>query len=349
TIYLETIEIYHRFLELLWSIVTSILWLYYSNQPPVQLISASNLLLDLRLMLFLRVFKKFGAYFAIIIGVAKKVFCQNFALGYPDFNNDTNNPWNLVNAYYTYFANNNSYSQDPFLVQLPDDNTNMFAQFSSSILAMYNFLAGGNGAFGAWVLQDDSYLTVLVVAFSFIVVVYLMNLFIGLLSNEIQHYNTNEAFLAQKAKIITEIELFYLFPNQRHWINWFPDILYYDAPIDDIRKKIKAADDSNEDKEDLPYISDRLRELAELTKKTENNFDSRFQQIEDKLEGNLKEMKNDFDSKFQQIENKLEGNLKEMKNDFDSKFQQIENILEEILKANRKNLKDDLNEIGKSQ
>ncbi|CAJ0846453.1 9680_t:CDS:2 [Entrophospora sp. SA101] len=91
----------------------------------------------------------------------------------------------------------------------------MFAQSPSSILAMYGFLAEDNGAFGAWVLQDDSYLTVLVVA----------------LSNEIEHYNTNEAFLAQKAKIIIDIELFYLLPNQRYWRNWFPDILYYDTPI----------------------------------------------------------------------------------------------------------------------
>ncbi|CAJ0835283.1 11140_t:CDS:2 [Entrophospora sp. SA101] len=136
-----------------------------------------------------------------------------------------------------------------------------------------------NGAFGAWELQKNSYLTVLVVAFSFIVVVYLMNLFIGLLGNEIQHYNTKEAFLAQKAKI----ELFYLLPNQRHWRNWFPDILSYNAPIDDICKKIKEADDSNENGEDLPYISDKLREFTEgYKKKTENDFDSRFQQIEDK-------------------------------------------------------------------
>ena len=52
-----------------------------------------------------------------------------------------------------------------------------------------------------------------------------MNLFIGLLSNEIKNYNTAEAFLVQKAKVITEIELFYLFPGQRRWKNWFPDIL----------------------------------------------------------------------------------------------------------------------------
>ncbi|CAJ0837570.1 6945_t:CDS:2, partial [Entrophospora sp. SA101] len=257
---------------------------------------------------------------------------QNFALDYPDFNDDTNNPWNLVNKYYTYFANNSLHNQDSFLVQQPDPNTNMFAQFSSSILAMYNFLAGDNGAFEAWVLQDDSYLTVLVVAFSFIVVVYLMNLFIGLLSNEIEHYNTKEAFLAQKAKIIIEIELFYLFPNQHHWRNWFPDILYYDAPIDDIHKKIKEIDDSNEDEEDLPYISDKLRELAETNllkylKKTENDFDSRFQQIEDKLVEVSKKTENDFDSRFQQIENILENNMKEIEKNLKDDLKEMENKL----------------------
>jgi hypothetical protein len=68
-------------------------------------------------------------------------------------------------------------------------------------------------------------LATLVVIFSFTVVVYLLNLFIGLLSNEIANYNIEEAFLAEKAKIINEIELFYLLPNQRRWRDWFPEVL----------------------------------------------------------------------------------------------------------------------------
>src|SRR6185369_5252770 len=80
---------------------------------------------------------------------------------------------------------------------------------------------GDSGAFGPWALHDDTYLPIIVVLFSFIVVVYLMNLFIGLLGSAIDENNTREAFLVQKAKIITEIELFYLFPNQRRWKNWF--------------------------------------------------------------------------------------------------------------------------------
>ena len=87
------------------------------------------------------------------------------------------------------------------------------------------FLIGDSGAFGSWQLQDEPYLAILFIAFSFVVVIYLMNLFIGLLSNAIEKYNIDEAYLAQKAKIIKEIELFYLLPKQRRRKDWFPDIL----------------------------------------------------------------------------------------------------------------------------
>ncbi|CAJ0857409.1 11092_t:CDS:2 [Entrophospora sp. SA101] len=201
-------------------------------------------------MLFLRAFAYFGRYFAIILGVARNVFSflmilfiiilsfshafyillkpiqEDYKFDIPDFiDNDPNNPWNLASKYFTYFKSDKSYNQNSIIVQQPDSNTNMFAHFHSSMLAMYNFLAGNSGAFGSWQLQDDPYLAILFVTFSFVVVIYLMNLFIGLLSNQIEKYNINEAFLAQKAKIIKEIELFYLLPNQRRWREWFPDLL----------------------------------------------------------------------------------------------------------------------------
>ncbi|CAJ0883413.1 7140_t:CDS:2 [Entrophospora sp. SA101] len=170
---------------------------------------------------------------------------MDYTLDVPDFsNNDPNNPWNLASKYFTYFASDNSYNQNSFIVQQPDGNTNMFAYFPTSILAMYYFLAGDIGAFRSWQLQDDPYLAILFVLFSFIVVIYLMNLFLGLIINQIENYNINEAFLAQKAKIIKEIELFYLLPNQRRWREWFPDILSYNAPIEDIRRKIREIDNN---------------------------------------------------------------------------------------------------------
>ncbi|CAJ0868799.1 435_t:CDS:2 [Entrophospora sp. SA101] len=199
------------------------------------------------------------------------------------------NPNKYIIDFWNYFGNN-SYSQDSYLVQQPDGNTNMFSHYHYSVLAMYKFLTGDSGAFGPWVIQDNAYLSILFVVFSFIVVVYLMNLFIGLLSNEIEIYNKQEAFLVQKAKIITEIELFYLFPNQRRWKNWFPDILSYSVPINDIRKKIKEIDDSNEGSEYLPYISDKLRDLVDIPKPKEdiNNSEQFEKGIVKAIEDNLK-------------------------------------------------------------
>ncbi|CAJ0831031.1 10477_t:CDS:2 [Entrophospora sp. SA101] len=292
-------------------IITSILWLINKNPPPNQLISSSNLLLDLKFMLFLRVVKYFGVYFAIILGVAKKIFSEDFSVDEPKLSNDPNNPWSLVSKYYTFFSDG-SYSQESFLVQQPDETTNMFAGIPSSILAMYSFLTGDNGAFAPWALQKDPYLTILVVIFSFIVVVYLMNLFIGLLGNEIGRYHNQEAFLAQKAKIITEIELFYLLPNQRRWRDWFPEILSYEVPVDDIRKKIKEIDDSHDDIEYLPFISDELRKLVNVFKPEEQN--SSDIGIMEQIEKNLAiKIKKDLEKDLKEIKNQMQILIDEIK------------------------------------
>jgi hypothetical protein len=61
--------------------------------------------------------------------------------------------------------------------------------------------------------------------FSFLIVIYLMNLFIGLLNMAIEKDNDRASYLAQKAEVIAEIELFYLLPHQRRWKPWFPEIM----------------------------------------------------------------------------------------------------------------------------
>jgi hypothetical protein len=56
-------------------------------------------------------------------------------------NNDSNNPWNLASTY-NKVLNDGSIDSDPFIIQLPDENTNLFMNFGTSIFAMYLFLAG---------------------------------------------------------------------------------------------------------------------------------------------------------------------------------------------------------------
>src|SRR5436190_11031338 len=99
------------------------------NKVIIQLITYSCLLLDLKLLLFFRVFKPYGIYFAIIINVAKKVYIflivfiaimmisfahafyillsptLPYSLSDRTINDDPNNPWNLVNAYQVFDAN----------------------------------------------------------------------------------------------------------------------------------------------------------------------------------------------------------------------------------------------------
>ncbi|CAJ0844623.1 611_t:CDS:2, partial [Entrophospora sp. SA101] len=53
-------------------VITSASWLLNNHPPSTWAISLTNLLLDLKFMLFLRCFSYFGAYFAIILGVARK-------------------------------------------------------------------------------------------------------------------------------------------------------------------------------------------------------------------------------------------------------------------------------------
>ena len=119
-------------------IITSIYWLTSQNPPPLWFISLSNLILDLKFMLFLRVFKYFGTYFAVILGVAKKVISflvilciiilsfshafyillrpnQSFTVDTPTFNNDPNNPWNLATKFYTIFNNNTAIMKDKLI------------------------------------------------------------------------------------------------------------------------------------------------------------------------------------------------------------------------------------------
>ncbi|CAJ0908757.1 11747_t:CDS:2 [Entrophospora sp. SA101] len=238
---------------------------------------------------------------------------QDYTLDSPDFKvNDLNNPWNLASKYFTYFTSDKSYNQSSIIVQQPDSNINMFARFDSSMLAMYNFLTGDSGAFGSWQLQDEPYLAILFIAFSFIVVVYLMNLFIGLLSNQIEKYDINEAFLAQKAKIIRDIELFYLLPNQRRWREWFPDILCYHAPVKDVQRRIREVDSSQEDPEFLPFISERLRKLTDMPKpekEIENKLNHNNKMLQtlavehENLKNDLKEIKMSHETLLAEIKN----------------------------------------------
>ncbi|CAB5394572.1 unnamed protein product [Rhizophagus irregularis] len=127
-------------------------------------------------------------------------------------------------------------SKNATLIEEPDKSTNLFSNYPNSILSMYLFLTGDRNSLSAWSPNDNPLMIILMIIFSFVIVVYLMNLFIGLLNMAIEADNNRASYLAQKALILREIELFYLFPQQRRWKTWFPDIIYYYADADKIVK-----------------------------------------------------------------------------------------------------------------
>ena len=137
---------------------------YGENSQIVQLVSYTCLLLDLKLLLFFRVFKSYARYFAIIISVARQVFVflivflaiimVSFAHAfyilltpklpysfdeYDPNNDDPNNPWNLSPNYQLFV---NGTSTNTTIIQKPDENTNMFIDYRTALFAMISFLTG---------------------------------------------------------------------------------------------------------------------------------------------------------------------------------------------------------------
>ncbi|CAB4423709.1 unnamed protein product [Rhizophagus irregularis] len=94
-------------------IITSIKWLQTNdlNDHIIQLFSFSCLFLDIKFLLFFRAFESFAPTYSQV------------------FNNGT---------------------MDSFFIQKPDENTNMFIDFRTALLAMYNFLTGDSSALSNW-------------------------------------------------------------------------------------------------------------------------------------------------------------------------------------------------------
>ena len=146
--------------------VTSAYWFYlHSNPNPNQFeqkklipfASVSCLLLDIKFLLFFRAFESFGIYFAIILGVGRRIFSFLFIIfliiisfahaffvllepvvGDP---NNPNNSWALTTKYHQ-ISEDGTIDPNATLVQEPDENTNLFSSYPNSLLAMYLFLVG---------------------------------------------------------------------------------------------------------------------------------------------------------------------------------------------------------------
>ncbi|CAB5211857.1 unnamed protein product [Rhizophagus irregularis] len=175
---------------------------------------------------------------------------------------------------------------------------------------VYNLLTGDSGSLSPFTYRENPIMTILLVTFTFFTVIYLMNLFIGLLNLAIDDYNKEEEYLLQKAQIIMEIELFYMLPWQRNKKEWFPDWIYYDIPVTEIRKLINAIDNEQTVFTYPPIISKRLRELVVLT--TNDNKKQTKEELTRELKEKMNKIEQKMEEKMDKIEQKMESIMKSL-------------------------------------
>jgi hypothetical protein len=66
---------------------------------------------------------------------------MNYSLNERIINDDPNNPWNMTPTYQV-FENETSVNAKQFILQKPDENTNMFTSFTTSFFATCLLLTG---------------------------------------------------------------------------------------------------------------------------------------------------------------------------------------------------------------
>ncbi|EXX66833.1 hypothetical protein RirG_120010 [Rhizophagus irregularis DAOM 197198w] len=311
------------------SIYTSIYWLQTNdknNNYLIQLLSFSCLFLDIKFLLFFRAFNILVFAHAFFILLSPK---SEFSLKQYTNNDDPNNPWNLAPSYSQVTDNDGNINSNPFtIIQTPDKNTNMFIDIRTSLFAIYLFLAGDSSALSNWSYADNPSIAILIVLFSLLVVVYLMNLLIGLLNNAIEEDNNRVSYLIQKAEILAEIELFYLLPHQRRWQEWFPEVIHYYADADKTRIEIERLIKEGEwDNREFIKMQEKLLEELQIK---HNPIDNKV--ILEKLSALEKlEKLEKIDEKLEKLD-KLEKLEKSYCENLDKlkKLDEIEKLLKEI-------------------
>ncbi|CAG8521399.1 25607_t:CDS:2, partial [Racocetra persica] len=118
---------------------------------------------------------------------------HDVSLESPSYSTDPNDPWNLA-THYNAIESNGTIEENAALIDPPTTTTNMFMMMSTAISAVYIMLTGDSTPISNWDLDSNPALLILTILFSFGATIYLMNLFIGVLGNEISETQTWESF-----------------------------------------------------------------------------------------------------------------------------------------------------------
>ncbi|CAB4378825.1 unnamed protein product [Rhizophagus irregularis] len=252
------------------------------KEPPHSLKSYAVLCVWINTLLQARAFAGPGKFIAIVIEIGKKiitlfvtlfVFILGFANALFVLLRDIQ-PLDIVQEYNGNIIDQNTgqITANVSLFQTPQENTNMWERFDYSILATYFFL--GIGWDSVTTFNPDPALYAMMVLFSFVAVIILLNILIGLITEVFSGSLLvgRQAWLRQRAELIAELELFMLSPSQRQHPDWFPHLIYYEAHLDTInswKRKLFMEEmgelDADFVRKELKIVKDELHdELKEL-------------------------------------------------------------------------------------
>ncbi|KAF0562006.1 transient receptor potential cation channel subfamily a member 1-like [Gigaspora margarita] len=274
---------------ILFPVLTSINWLQ-SSTTPIWAITISILLLELKFITFFRAIEFGGTHWAMIIGVIHNSLSFFVIIGF------------IMLAFaHSLYVLLRPISND--LNNSEELNTNMFTNLYTAYLAVYMMLTGDSSSLSDWSSTGNLTLIVLIVLFSFFTTIYLMNLFIGLLSNFISESNKKELFLLQRAKILSEIELFYMLPYQRRKKNWFPELIFYRFSLDKLYDIVTKIQNNNwDDTIEKPYLPNSLLKI--ISKDKVSDKDNLLQKVEE-IEKKIQESTANENKIIQKLEEKL--------------------------------------------
>ncbi|GBC02452.1 hypothetical protein RclHR1_04630008 [Rhizophagus clarus] len=216
-------------------IYTSILWLQTNDDD--QIVSIAKRVMFFFLCFIIVILASFAYAFYILLSPK-----MNYSLDERVVNDDPNNPWNLASTYQV-FENVTSIYSNLFILQTPDENTNMFSTFFTSLFATCLLLTGDTSSLSNWPYEKNPSLMILVILFTFIMTIYILNVFITLFGEAMKD---GDSYLLRKAEHLAKIELFYLLPNQRRWKSWFPEVIHYSTSVEKARKEIKQMIENKE-------------------------------------------------------------------------------------------------------
>ncbi|CAG8451582.1 10559_t:CDS:2, partial [Scutellospora calospora] len=159
----------------------------------------------------------------------------------------------------------------------------------------------------SWISTENTTIMVLMILISFFTLIYLMNLFIGIISNLIRDKDIrNISYLILIAEILNEVELFYMLPHQRRKENWFPNTIFYGCHTYKLREHIIDI----QNKGIKPYLSKNLKIVLQLPeeqpdiKQMEDIIIKQAKDIED-LKTTIDDIKSSQDKAFKDIEKSI--------------------------------------------